>query len=230
MNVLITGATGEVGKGVAHAFLQRGATRLFILGRSKDKLETLKRDYLGDDSRVVAIAADYSTEPGVREASEAVSAVLAGEKLHHVVSCSGPWWPVPSLAAMDPATWRQAFAANVDAHFYTYRYFVGVTAESFQIVNGSAKDGLPQIGLTGITANAVDGLAKVATFENEGKQGAPRVYNVLLSSSVGHGGQRGRTNDPAAYGHAFVAVAFGKVTEPTFKLDDATASKLIASL
>ncbi|KAI9034654.1 hypothetical protein DFJ74DRAFT_650112 [Hyaloraphidium curvatum] len=229
MNVLVSGATGEVGRGIAAAFLARGASRVFILGRSADKLEAVKQKHLGSDPRAVPVAADYSTEAGAREAARKVQELLAGEKLDHVVSSSGPWWQVPSLAGMDPAKWREAMAANVDAHFYAYRFLIGLTKGSFQIVNGAAKDGLPGIGLTGITANAVDGFARVAAHEAK-RGGGARVYNVLLASSVGHAAQRGRTNDPAEYGHAFVAIALGKAGGTEVALDDAAAARLIASL
>ena len=44
---VVFGATGEVGRGAAHAFLKRGAALVAIVGRDAQKLAAVKANYLG---------------------------------------------------------------------------------------------------------------------------------------------------------------------------------------
>ena len=47
-NCLVIGATGNIGRGAAKAFLQAGAHHVVILGRSEQRLEKLSREYLSN--------------------------------------------------------------------------------------------------------------------------------------------------------------------------------------
>jgi short-subunit dehydrogenase len=71
-NCLIIGATGNIGRGAAKAFLQHGAERVIILGRQEHKLMDLARDYLDNDDRLLVISSDLSTPEGAQTAQQEV--------------------------------------------------------------------------------------------------------------------------------------------------------------
>jgi NAD(P)-dependent dehydrogenase (short-subunit alcohol dehydrogenase family) len=154
------------------------------------------------------VEAEFSTPDGARDALKKTLALLNGN-IDHLVSISGPWWSIPSIRDMKPEMWREVTAANLEPHVYVYNVFAKHVKLSYQIVNGAAKDMLPRSGITGVMANAVDGFARVAVEETRKTSGPDglRLYNVVLSSSVGHSDSRSSSHEPAAYGHSFVAIA-----------------------
>lgn len=114
-NCLVVGATGNVGKGAAHSFLINGAEKVFIVGRSEEKLITLKTKYLRENERAVPLIMNTSDESSILEAIG--QSRLKDQQLDHIVSSSGPWWNTPGIKNLDAETWDKAFSANVKAHF-----------------------------------------------------------------------------------------------------------------
>jgi 3-oxoacyl-[acyl-carrier protein] reductase len=208
---LVIGATGNIGRGAAKAFLEHGADQVALLGRDEEKLSKLAREYLADDERVTKISSDITTPEGAEVAAEQLKSELG--KVHHVVSSSGPWWDVGPLSELDPNIWHTAIQSNFSAHFYGFRYLSGLVEKggSYIIMNGAAALGLPQTGLTGITANALRGLCKVLHAEGN-KQGL-RVHELLLQFRVAYGepspGMKSRD-----FGQVFAAIAAGRNRHP----------------
>jgi short-subunit dehydrogenase len=92
MSVVVIGATGNVGRAAAWGFLSlKSVQQVFIVGRSGDKLDELKKTYLGDDARVVPIVADVTTALGAEEAWNQISLKSEKKGIDHLVSSSGPW-------------------------------------------------------------------------------------------------------------------------------------------
>ncbi len=103
---LITGGLGGLGAAVAERLLQRGASRILLLGRSAPKgarARTLKRlQSLGE----VSYAACDVSDP------EALAAVMRGETLRGVVHCAGTLADA-RIQNMTPDTFGRVFPAKV---------------------------------------------------------------------------------------------------------------------
>jgi NAD(P)-dependent dehydrogenase (short-subunit alcohol dehydrogenase family) len=242
---LVAGATGEVGKGAAVALWRAGA-EVWIVGRNESKLQEIKSSLMeGDDDKVHVLAADYSTSRGARD----LEAMLPPGDFDVVVAFSGPWWNVSKLHDTDVETLEAALSANVLAHMLLYRILVKRTTRHYVMVTGVAGGMLPHTSLTGITDNAVAGLAKVAAAECGGGGGIDDIAaesgpkpapftSAVIACSVGHRQFRGaETNDPMDFGRAFVAMALGKHLAPdanassvTVKLTDDTYRDLVSQV
>mmetsp|Transcript_5243 Transcript_5243/g.17648 ORF Transcript_5243/g.17648 Transcript_5243/m.17648 type:complete len:240 (+) Transcript_5243:87-806(+) len=180
---VVTGATGNVGRGVALAALNHGA-RVVIVGRDTLKLTKLKADYLRNSEDVLIALGDVSTEEGVQEAKAKALEALGTPTVDYVFSSSGPWWQVPPHMSEVPfATFKQAINANVEAHFLIWQAFSPVTKACFVAVNGSAMKHLPHTGVTGFTANSVEGLCKLFAAEAKAK-GTFRFLESFLEARV----------------------------------------------
>lgn len=179
---LVIGATGNIGRGAAKAFLKHGAEKVVITGSEQYRLEKLATDYLENDSRLRIIEVNFSDAAKARQAADAIMQEV--KTLDHVVSSSGPWWRVNSLRDLDPAILEKAFRANLFSHFYAYRYLNSYVRQdgSYVIVNGAAAAHLPQTGLTGICAHSLRGLCKV--LMQEGLEEGIRVHELLLHLRV----------------------------------------------
>ena len=238
MKAFVAGATGEVGKGAAVALYQAGAD-VWIAGRSATKLNAVKASFLNDDdARVHIVAVDYSTIDGAQELERLLvtsNTELANNDLTFdvVVASSGPWWTVGKFHDMDLNTFDAAVRSNLYAHMHLYRVLVTRTTRHYICVNGSAAKFLPNTSLTGICANAVLGWANVVQAECVATDDLPKFTHALVSSSVGHGAVRGKTNDPVDFGRVFVAMALGKHTVDgtgTIEVNDDVYQALVQKL
>jgi NAD(P)-dependent dehydrogenase (short-subunit alcohol dehydrogenase family) len=238
---LVAGATGEVGRGAAHALSDAGAF-VYLAGRSTDKLLAIQRG-LPHPDRSSVIGADYSSLDGAKAFRQALEGRLSddGRRLDVVVASSGPWWPVRYLAGpgADLDTIYNATQANLNSHLFLYNILAPQLEPGtgqYLLINGAAARNIPGMGLTAVTANAVVGAAQLMNAQPAQDGGCPHFTHVLLASSVGHETHRGpTTNDPNEYGRAFVAMALNRHSSDkdghgTLILDDAMAAKLIAGL
>jgi NAD(P)-dependent dehydrogenase (short-subunit alcohol dehydrogenase family) len=127
------------------------------------------------------------------------------------VSSAGPWWSTGPFSSLDPKVWQDARKANVDSHFYAYRYLGGLVKKggSYVIINGAAADGLPGTGLTGICALTVRGLSEV--LMKEGTAAGLRIHELLIHLRVADGppmpGMKSKI-----FGEIFSAIAAGKAS------------------
>eukprot|EP00730_Choanoeca_flexa_P014672 TRINITY_DN6501_c0_g1_i4.p1 TRINITY_DN6501_c0_g1~~TRINITY_DN6501_c0_g1_i4.p1 ORF type:complete len:165 (+),score=28.10 TRINITY_DN6501_c0_g1_i4:279-773(+) len=157
-------------------------------------------------------------------------------------------------------TYRQAFQANVDTHYFAYRAFVNHVNQSFLFVNGAAANMLPATQITGtiirkagnipalcvafipcnihtsagVCAATVQAMLRVFAQEASEHQPNLRLHEILVNASVGHAEQRQQSMDPVEFGEVFVAVALGKAPgqEPQKSLivDDDDVAKFVAVL
>jgi 3-oxoacyl-[acyl-carrier protein] reductase len=204
---VVVGATGNVGRGAAKAFLTQGAASVVLVGRDRERLDELARNYLDSDNRIALVTADPTVPEGALQASEAVRETVG--EIDHLVSSSGPWWDAGPLVQLDYETWRRAVRANVDAHFLVWRHFGSLMtrAASYVIVNGQAARGLPESGLTGICANAVRGLA--AVIMAEAKERGLRAHELMIGIRVAEKPPAPGMKS-ADFGRVFAAVAAGR--------------------
>ncbi len=71
--VVITGATGGVGRATAHAFAEQGAI-VALIARSEEQLENTKREVRERGGRAICVTADVSDAAQVEAAAESVEA------------------------------------------------------------------------------------------------------------------------------------------------------------
>lgn len=205
IKVFVAGATGEVGKGAALAMAREGA-QVWIAGRNKDKLDAVKSS--NPDLNIRMAVVDYSTADGAKQLDE----LLGDTEFDVAVVSAGPWWPVNDLStAQDLSVFGKALNANVESHMLLYRILAPRTRSQFITVNGSAARFISHVGLTGVTAYALEGFAKAAYAECSRNDSLPQFTHAMIQSSVGHASMRGSaTHDPIEFGRVFVAMALGK--------------------
>ena len=108
--VLITGASGAVGRALADILYQRGWA-LALVTRHPDNLADRPPEWQAE-----VIDADVATPEGAARALEAASA--DGAPPLALAHCAGSRLVKP-LHATDEATYRQCMAANLDSAFFT---------------------------------------------------------------------------------------------------------------
>lgn len=110
--IVITGATGGLGRVVARAFAEQGAS-LALLSKDQGKLEALAAELKLPPERILARAADLLDPDAVRDAAEAVSAKYGRvDALIHLV---GGWTGGKTLAESD----LEDFSFMLDQHAWT---------------------------------------------------------------------------------------------------------------
>jgi NAD(P)-dependent dehydrogenase (short-subunit alcohol dehydrogenase family) len=218
----VAGATGKVGRGAAYA-LSAASAEVYLAGRNAEKLQAIQPTLTGKSH--ILPPADYSTVNGANELKKAVEAL----DFDLVVASAGPWWQINKLSGVDPETIEEAIKANFQSQANLFSILCPKT-KNYILVNGSAAQGLPFSGLTGVLANSVVGLAKLLDHECKDKN-MPRFTHALISSSVGH--LRDDTMDPNEFGKVFVAMALHKHhvdSTGTIVIDNDCFNNLAASL
>src|SRR5213595_2909006 len=110
--VVVTGATGGLGRAAARAFGERGA-RLALLGTNRARLDALAQELGLPADRVLAHVADLRNPAAVLGAAEAVVARFGGaDVLLHLV---GGWVGGKDLVASDDGD----LTGMLDQHVWT---------------------------------------------------------------------------------------------------------------
>ncbi len=112
-SVLITGATSGIGCAVARRLAARG-TRLFVTGRSSEKLETLTREIAVTGQQVAELTAPHVAEELIAAAAEALDGIDA------VVHAAGVGLIKPVLETSD-AEFSRVLNINTRATFLLAR-------------------------------------------------------------------------------------------------------------
>ncbi|MBY5161009.1 SDR family NAD(P)-dependent oxidoreductase [Salsipaludibacter albus] len=160
--VLVTGATGQVGWGVAHEAMAAGA-RLVLTASTTSSAQQLTAAF--PDAEVVAVdlAADGADET-VRAAVE-----HAGGRLDHVFAPIGAWWQQGPTLDQPPSELRELLGTYVVAQHRLVRAtapYLARTAGSYLLVTGAAgRRPIPDAGLLVIAVRAQWALAEVLRAE-----------------------------------------------------------------
>ncbi|ALM82478.1 SDR family NAD(P)-dependent oxidoreductase [Bordetella sp. N] len=150
--LVLTGATGGIGRAVAALFYDSGA-RLYLIDRDADALAALARE-LGADpqhasadknervlsqglgsARVLTDAMDVSSAAAAETAAARIEAAWGG--VDFLVPAAGIY-PVAPLADMTDEQWRQTLAINLDGVFYLTQRLLPLLRPGSAIVNLSS--------------------------------------------------------------------------------------------
>ena len=164
--VLLTGAAGGIGQGLAQAFAAQGA-RLMLLDRHAESLQCLADTLaascdahtavcdLGDDAQVAALAGRLQTLWG---------------KVHVLVNNAGVEYPTPidSSAPDAMARWASLLDNNVVSMVRLTRALLPLMRPGASIINQSSiwgKTGVPDFSAYVASKHAVIGLTRSLAFE-----------------------------------------------------------------
>jgi NAD(P)-dependent dehydrogenase (short-subunit alcohol dehydrogenase family) len=128
--VLVTGASGGVGGGIARRFAAAGAAVGVGYGAGADRAAALVADIETSGGRAVALAADVTDPAACAELVAACREHLGG--LDAVVAAAGIQ-PVADLAAMGIADWRAVLDADATGPFVTLQAAAPVLSDGGSI-------------------------------------------------------------------------------------------------
>lgn len=114
---VVTGATGGLGRAIAHRFAEEGA-RLVVCGTSRERTEELARGLSERGSPVVASAGDVTTDEGASAAADAAHAAFGRIDvlvLNAGAIALGRFWEV------SPADFDRVMGVNVRGAWLTAR-------------------------------------------------------------------------------------------------------------
>lgn len=203
--VLVAGGTGNVGRHIVRALLERGAT-VVVPSRSPAKLDALAAAVAPADERLLTLLGDVADEgDAVRIRDEAARLVAA--PLDGVVASLGRWAGAPALVAATRAELVDALESYVVAHFVVARTFLPALAArggSYTFINGPSAFGTwPGSGLVSVATAAQAMLAR-ALAEEASATGRARVSELVIHPSAWIG------PDPAASGGPVDGAAVGR--------------------
>jgi len=160
--VVVTGVTGNVGWGVAHAARDAGATlALPVRTRSAD----LEPDFGGAD---VVATVDYADPSSVARFRDEVLARRG--RIDHVVAPLGAWWQKGASLAQPPSELRGLLGTYVEAQWLllaTMAPALRETKGSYTFVTGAAGESplIPDAGLLGVAVSAQIALSRTMRLE-----------------------------------------------------------------
>jgi NADP-dependent 3-hydroxy acid dehydrogenase YdfG len=159
--VLVTGATGQVGWGVAQAADEAGAT-LILTARSTQSEAALKSTF----PSATILLADVGTATGIASVAHAVS---EKDGLDHVVAPIGAWWQGGNTLDQEPDELDQPMNTFVGAQFRLLRAvapFLQRSGGSYTLVTGAGGERyLPGSGLLLVALRGQFALAEVMRTE-----------------------------------------------------------------
>jgi NAD(P)-dependent dehydrogenase (short-subunit alcohol dehydrogenase family) len=134
--MLVTGATGGLGRAVALAFSREGA-RLALLARDPNRLDALRAELDGEASTVAADVGSWAeAERGVAQAAGALGGFDA---VVNAAAIDTSWRPVGELPVEE---WDRAIAVNLSGTFYVCRAALPYLDDGGSIVNFTSVAGL----------------------------------------------------------------------------------------
>lgn len=157
--VLVTGATGHVGWGVATAAAAAGA-RLVLPSRSAAGADRLRADFAG----ATVVELDVGAPADADRLRDAI-----GDRLDHVVAPMGAWWQGGDTLDQTRTELDDLIATYVSAQHQlitTTAEALGRTGGSYTLVTGAAGEHqLPGGGLLVVAVRAQYALADVLRYE-----------------------------------------------------------------
>ena len=119
--ILITGATGGLGRRTAQAFAARGNS-LVLLDHKQDKLDALTHDLNLPAERLIASAVDLRDGDAVRATAEAAAARFGG--IHALIHLVGGWVGGKTLVEADAMDLDFMLGQHVWTTFHLFQAFI----------------------------------------------------------------------------------------------------------
>ena len=192
--ILITGATGGLGRKTAEAFAAHGHS-LVLLDRNQDKLDALTHDLNLPAERLYASAIDLQDRDAVRATAETVAAKFSG--VHALIHLVGGWVGGKTLLEGDPKDLDFMLAQHVWTTFHLFQAFTPqliqngwgrvIVVSASTVPNPPGKTGIytaakaaqenliltlaAELKENGITANIIQ--VRAIDVENKGKGTTP---------------------------------------------------------
>ncbi len=162
MTTLVTGGGRGIGRAIALAFAEPGAT-VAIAGRTVPQLDATAREIEARGARAIPIGLDVTDESAVARAFDALKA----SPLDVLVNNAGAGGGQP-IHKTDTASWRHIVDTNVWGTFLVSRQAVALMREGGRIISLSSV--LGRFGVPGYTAycaskHAVIGFTRALALE-----------------------------------------------------------------
>lgn len=211
--ILVTGGTGQVGWGIAHAALDAGATVL-LPSRSADGQASLHEGFAAavGEGRVHVLHADVGQASG---AGPLLDLVEQAGRLDHVVAPMGSWWQKGPTLEQPISEVDALMQAYVTAQLHLAKVTHQPLSQSgsrnggsYTLVTGAAGEHLlPGTGLLVVAVNAQYALARVLMAEHA--DGPVRYNEVRIATRVERQARPGVVAAKTA-GEHFVEVMAGE--------------------
>jgi NAD(P)-dependent dehydrogenase (short-subunit alcohol dehydrogenase family) len=183
--VIITGASGGVGRTVTARWLAAGA-RILAVGQGQQGLDALRTELPADTlPRFATFAGDIATEDGAAGMAEAAQSAF-GTPADTLIHLAGGF-DMGQIDAPDaPKTWEKMLAVNLDSAFYTYRAVLpGMRArKGGWIVGLGSRAALRPFGGGAAYAASKAGLIALTQALSEESKGDGVHVNVILASTI----------------------------------------------
>lgn len=163
---LITGASGDLGRAIAHGLALAGAS-VALTGRSAERLRDLENELRGREGQVASFCADLSDLQALSPLVENVIARFG--RLDILINCAGINQREP-FAEVQPETYDQIMATNLRGlYFLTQAVLPQMTAQQsgniIHIGSITTAVGLSDVSVYGMTKGAVAQLTKTLAIE-----------------------------------------------------------------
>lgn len=166
-NVIIYGAGGGIGGGVARVFAREGA-RVFLTGRSRDKLDKLAGEITSAGGQADVAVVDALDEHAVDEHARDVAARAGRIDVSFNLITRGDVQGVP-LADMATADFVRAITTGITTNFITARaaarHMIAQKSGVILALNSGSAHGSPMMGSTGPADAAIDTFIRNLAME-----------------------------------------------------------------
>jgi NAD(P)-dependent dehydrogenase (short-subunit alcohol dehydrogenase family) len=181
--ILITGATGGLGRKTAQAFAAQGHS-LILLDRNPDRLDALARDLNLPAERLLASVIDLRDVEAIRATAEAAAVKFGG--VHALIHLVGGWVGGKTLVEGDPKDLALMLDQHVWTTFHLFQAFAPQMAKNgwgrVMLISASTVQDPP--GKTGIyTAAKAAQENLILTFAAELK-GQGITANIIQVRSI----------------------------------------------
>lgn len=178
--VVVTGVTGEVGWGLAHAARAAGAN-LVLPVRSASQVGALESEFGGALVQPVSFTDEGSLQALARAATGRFGAV------HHVFTPLGAWWAKGASLEQAPEELRALYDVYVEAPWQLIRALapsLRTSTGSFTFITGAGGEApfIPRSGL--LVAAVAAQLALARTLRHELRGELFRVNEVRISARL----------------------------------------------
>ena len=180
---LITGATGGLGRCISHQLAASGC-KLFLTGRSKDKLFDLKNSLLAKNPDTIIAHAPANLNK-TTDISNIISNVRTRfRKVDILINCAGVFFVSP-LEETKKKQFKECFKVNVEAPYTLCKEFLPEMKKRswgriINIGSSSSYNGFKNTSVYCASKHALLGLSR--SLHNEGRDSGVRVFCVSPGS------------------------------------------------